>query len=137
RALEAFELAGSRILADSRRSELAKREDAGEAAKERLQELGRVQQRLNDMSAGLAEERRKLSAVAPSRDGDHATVAIDLALPGLLREMDDSKRTSLLVSGNDQRTLDAALRLPPTLTGISQTFYNRMERAAVERKHPW
>jgi hypothetical protein len=136
RALEGFDLKASNILADARRSELAKREDVAEAAKERLAELGQVQQRLNEHAAALAVERAKLTAITPYRDGDHATVAIDLALAEQLRNMDDSKRNVLLMSGNDQRLLDAALRLPIVLTGISPAFYSRMERAAIERKHP-
>lgn len=64
-AVEGFHLGAAAIVADARRSALAKEQDRNENGVEWLRTLGRVQRRLNTTADEMAQQRRKLSEVAP------------------------------------------------------------------------
>lgn len=135
-AAEGYSLQQQRIRADTMRSDLAKSQDTKEQALDRLRDLGKAQKQLNEARKGIQEEAAALMRVAPYRDGDHATVAIDLALAAHMRTMPAGKLSIALSTGSDPRLVEAATRLPLALTGLSPAMYATMTRAAVERDHP-
>jgi hypothetical protein len=74
--------------------------------------------------------------VQPYRDNDPITVQIDIALAAQLREMDYAKRNALLTVGTEKAYVDAALRLPRELTGLSEETYRRVTKEALVRANP-
>ncbi|TLP74745.1 hypothetical protein FEA48_11055 [Pseudomonas nitroreducens] len=131
-----LQIAYQNIHGDIRRSEVAKREDGQKSAKERLYFLGQLQRKLDGARAAIQERASLMSAVQPYRDGDFTTVQIDLALASQLREMPPERRTSILFLGTDKRYVDAALRLPRELTGVSAEWYAKVQREAMVRANP-
>ncbi|WP_371231487.1 hypothetical protein ACAW63_02640 [Pseudomonas sp. QE6] len=131
-----LQIAYQNIQSDPRRSDLAKLEDGQKSAKERLSFLGQLQRKLDGARTAIQERASKLSAVQPYRDGDFTTVQIDLALATQLREMPPERRTSILFMGTDKRYVDAALRLPRELTGVSADWYAKVQREALIRANP-
>ncbi|HEY0877936.1 MAG TPA: hypothetical protein VGE10_05740, partial [Zeimonas sp.] len=130
-AIEGFELGREQIASDPRRSAHAVAEDTKAVARERLRELGRAQEHLSQEARKLADERAQLAAVpgyAGSPDGA-AMAVVDVAIAARLRELDAAERSALLLSGENPRAVEVALRLPAMLTGISEPMRRSVERA--------
>lgn len=127
RILEDFGRVAERIRGDERLSATAQVEDQRAAATERLKQMATQQKALNEAAQKLSDRRNALLAVEPYRDGDHAAVAIDLALAEQLRGADAAYLSSVLVLGTNPRLLQAIVRLPAELTGLSEDI----KRAAI------
>lgn len=117
--VEGLQIAAMNILGDSRRSKLAMDEDIRSAAKERLQLLGQLQRDFEIYKGKVKDRADRLTAVKPYRDNDPIAVQIDLALAAQLRAMEPSQRNAILLAGTDRAYMDAVLRLPRELSGVS------------------
>ncbi|CAM4164011.1 hypothetical protein [Kerstersia similis] len=124
------------IEADERRSALAKREDKTAVSREALPTLANLRQKLANEQKKLDARAGKLSPVEQYREGDHATVQIDLEMARLLRGMPPSERSAALSQAGDLRLRDAVLRLPGQLTGISVEKRAQLEQQAIEQRYP-
>ena len=133
-AIDGLEMASQTIKADARRS--AKKDDIREAARFRLKQIAQAQHELNKRKAQAKEEMMQFLSVPAYRDGDASTVQIDLALAQLVRSMSISERTALALSGNDDRLIEACLRLPTALTGLTENLKQKMIAEAGQRKDP-
>lgn len=135
-AVDGLAMASQTIQADARRSELAKKDDIKEAARFRLKQIAQAQHELNKRKAQAKEEMMQFLSVPAYRDGDASTVQIDLALAQLVRNMNPSEKTALALSGRDDRMVEACLRLPAALTGLSESLKQKMQTEAGKRKDP-
>jgi hypothetical protein len=131
-----LQIAASNFNSDTRLSAQAKKDDIKNSAKDRLYFLGQLQRKLDDVRAIHNAQAARLSAVKPHRDGDAAAVQIDLALAGMLRAMDPAERNSQLLTGTNKAYVDAVLRLPRELSGISADWYARVQKEAMVRASP-
>jgi hypothetical protein len=131
-----LQLAESGIRSDKRLSEAAKKEDILTSAKERLYLLGQLQRDFEKYKEKVKERADKVTAVKPYRDNDPIAVQIDLALAAQLRAMDPAQRNATLLAGTDKAYVDAALRLPRELSGISPEWYARITKEALVRVNP-
>lgn len=136
RVVEGHFQAAQIIRGDVRRSALAQADDMRQDAAGRLKEVGALQVALARERAALDARAAALSAVAPYRDGDFATVQIDLALASHIAAMEPANRTASLLMGSDQRLVDAVLRLPSHLSRISAELHSKIEAEAIARQHP-
>lgn len=134
--VEGLQIASMNIGSDKRLSEQAKKEDRQKAAKERLGFLGQLQRRLDAVRDAHQERASRMSAVQPYRDGDSASVQIDLALAAQLRAMEPAARNATLLAGTDKAYIQAALRLPRELSGVSSDWYARIQKEAIVRANP-
>lgn len=134
--VEGLQIAAMNILGDNRRSETAKKEDIHASAKDRLYFLGQLQRDFEVYKSKVKDRADKLSAVKPYRDNDPIAVQIDLALAAQLRGMEPALRNATLLAGTDKAYVDAALRLPRELTGISSEWYARITKEALVRANP-
>lgn len=134
--VEGLQIASMNINSDKRLSEDAKREDRKGAAKGRLQFLGQLQRRLDEVRLAHNKRAAEMSAVTPYRDGDFSAVQIDLALATQLRAMTPAERNAELLIGTNKAYVEASLRLPRELTGISADWYARVQKEAIARAHP-
>ncbi|HHY49656.1 MAG TPA: hypothetical protein GYA10_07910 [Alphaproteobacteria bacterium] len=124
------------ILADERRSDRAKQDDTRAAALEALRELGDAQRRLNTSAEETRADRLKLAGVAPASPAD-AIADLDIARHfRSLGERDRQVFLQALVSGQEPRAVDAVLRLPGFLFGLTPEMVAIIRVAAVEREHP-
>jgi hypothetical protein len=124
------------IRANDRLSDRARADDEKAAAREALAELGTQQRMLNGQAERIGAERRKL-AVVPQADAAQAVV--DVALAAHFRSLSAAEREQMnaaLVSGAEPRMVDAVLRLPATLFGLSQELRAVVESNAVARAKP-
>lgn len=127
------------ILANARLSAAAQQDDIREAALVALRELGGYQRRLNDAVERIDARRLKLADVAPA---DAATTVLDVAIGDYLRSLQgvqgDARERFLagLVSGAEPRAVEAVLRLPTFLTGLSPELLAVVHKAAIERAEP-
>lgn len=124
------------IASNPRLSDLAKKEDSAKTSAQALPKLAGMRRQLQIESDKLNARAASLKAVTPYRDGDHSTVAIDLALAQQLQSMKPSQRASALSQVGDLRLRDAVLRLPAALTGVPVEKYAELERQAIEQNHP-
>lgn len=137
RELENTALRINRIVNDDRRSEIAKRDDRKEAGLDSLNALSKMIGQLQVAQNKHLARANNLSAVASYRDGDTSTVAIDLEIGRRLSQMpNEQQRMIMLVSGENPRIVDAVLRLPAFLSGLSDAEYRRVYTAAINRKNP-
>jgi len=134
--VEGLQIAAMNILGDNRRSDLAKQEDIRASAKDRLYFLGQLQRDFEIYKSKVKDRADKLSAVKPYRDNDPIAVQIDLALAAQLRGMEPALRNATLLAGTDKAYVDAALRLPRELSGISPEWYARITKEALVRANP-
>ncbi|MDB5984761.1 MAG: hypothetical protein JWQ69_5776 [Pseudomonas sp.] len=131
-----LQIAAMNFNSDARLSDQAKKADIKGAAKDRLYFLGQLQRKLDEMRAIHNAQAARLSAVKPYRDGDAAAVQIDLALAGMLRAMNPAERNAQLLAGTNKAYVDAVLRLPRELSGISTDWYARVQKEALVRASP-
>lgn len=134
--VEGLQIASMNIGSDKRLSEAAKKEDRQKAAKERLSFLGQLQRKLDVARDAHQERASKVSAFQPYRDGDSISVQIDLALAAQLRAMDPAARNAMLLFGTEKSYIQAALRLPRELSGVSSDWYARIQKEAIVRANP-
>jgi hypothetical protein len=134
--VEGLQIAHMNINSDDRLSDSAKAGDRYKAAKERLHFIGQLQRGLDTLRSQHLERASRLTAVPPYRDSDAVAVQIDLALAAQLREMEPAARNAALLAGTHQVFVNAALRLPRELTGISADWHARVLKEAITRAHP-
>lgn len=126
------------IKGDQRLSDSAKREDSKAKTLEALRDLGDRQRGLNSKLAALHDERSKLAAV-PGYNGDAALATVDIAIASHLRSLTGTERERAiadLAPGGDQRMVEAVLRLPRALTGLSPETHAVVTSRAIERANP-
>lgn len=134
--VEGLQIAAMGIISDDRRSDSAKQEDIRATAKDRLYFLGQLQRDFEKYKEKVKERADKLTAVKPYRDNDPIAVQIDLALAAQLRAMPPAERNATLLAGTDKAYIDAALRLPRELSGVSSEWYARITKEALVRANP-
>lgn len=134
--VEGLQIAAMGIINDARRSDSAKQEDIRAAAKDRLYLLGQLQRDFEKYKEKVKERADKVTAVKPYRDNDPIAVQIDLALAAQLRAMSPPERNATLLAGTDKAYVDAALRLPRELSGVSSEWYARITKEALVRANP-
>lgn len=134
--VEGLQIAAMGIINDDRRSDSAKQEDIRATAKDRLYFLGQLQRDFQKYKEKVKERADKLTAVMPYRDNDPIAVQIDLALAAQLRAMSPAERNATLLAGTDKAYVDAALRLPRELSGVSSEWYARITKEALVRANP-
>jgi hypothetical protein len=134
--VEGLTIASENIRNDKRLSDEAKKQDIAATAKDRLYFLGQLQRNFETFKSHVDERAAKLTAVKPYRDIDPAAVHIDIALAAQLRAMTPSERNSRVLMGTDKAYVDATLRLPRELTGISAEWYARVVKEAAVRANP-
>ncbi|MGY3038531.1 hypothetical protein ACVWWQ_000118 [Rhodanobacter sp. TND4EL1] len=134
RLVESYGQALERIENDPRLSNEAKHEDRQKLATQQLGALDVAGTILNGLKDDAQERRQTLSAVAPYPAGDYSTVAIDLALAAHLRSMSDEARGRAVAS--DPRAIDAIVRLPASLTGLTDQQKSRISTQAIVSKNP-
>lgn len=134
--VEGLSIATQNIRNDARLSEQAKKQDTYATAKDRLYFLGQLQRNFEVFKGHVDERASKMTAVKSYRDSDPAAVHIDIALAAQLRAMGPAERNATLLMGTEKAFVDAALRLPRELTGISGEWYARIVKEAVARANP-
>jgi len=134
--VEGLQIAAMGITNDDRRSDSAKQEDIRATAKDRLYFLGQLQRDFEKYKEKVKERADKVTAVKPYRDNDPIAVQIDLALAAQLRAMEPAERNATLLAGTDKAYVDAALRLPRELSGVSSEWYARITKEALVRANP-
>ncbi|WP_060546637.1 hypothetical protein [Pseudomonas sp. NBRC 111136] len=134
--VEGLQIAHMNINGNDRLSTTAKAEDRYKASKERLQFIGQLQRGIDTLRSQNLERASRLAAVPPYRDSDAVSVQIDLALAAQLRAMEPAARNAALIAGTHQVFVNAALRLPRELTGISADWHARILKEAIARAHP-
>ena len=125
------------VLADQRLSDSAKREDEKKIALDILHSLGQLQRNLNDAIAGHDAERQHLAQVQPSKDP--AQMLLDIELARSFRDLSPGDRKAMmgmLVDGREPRMVDAIMRLPALLFGISPEALDVIRSNAIARSHP-
>lgn len=98
-----------------------------------------MQVKLTAAIEAVGVERAKLAAVKPYAPDDAVTVQIDLALAAHLRSLAGQERekfTASLMDGSNPSAVNAVLRLPPVLTGLSNELLALVETRAIERANP-
>lgn len=137
RTVEHTGLVINRIVNDKRLSPEAKREDRKGAGLDSLKNLAKFAARIEMLRKQGAVRANALAAVAQYRDGDAATPLIDMEIARKLGQMTDgSARVVMLMTGEQPRLTEAALRLPAFLSGLSDAEYQRISASAIERANP-
>jgi hypothetical protein len=124
------------VLADSRLSDTAKKDDEKQLAIETLRALGSEQRDLNQAIASHDTERRRLAQVPAA---DSAQMLLDIELARYFRSLTEPEREALvgaLVSGRESRFVDAVMRLPTRLFGLTEEMAGIIRAHAIERKAP-
>lgn len=128
------------IQEDPRLSEVAQKEDSKARALEALKDLGQRQRGLNSNIEANRAEFLKLSAIAPySGQTAAADAVVDCEIAALFRSLSGDARADFLkrmLSGEYHRELDAALRLPPSLMGLTPEARSALESSALQRREP-
>ncbi len=132
--VDAYDRARAFVASDERLSDSAKRDDTKKAALTHLATLANVQANLRGQQNALENRRRALLEVAPYAPNDYASVAIDIALAGRLSAMTEVER--LRAASSDPRVADVVMRLPSTLTGISEGTKGRLVADAAVQRNP-
>ena len=124
------------IANNARLSDPAKAEDTKAAARRALTDLGDSQRDLNELTAKLNETRLKLAEI-PSA-GPEQTL-IDLELARYFRAAPEAERSNLLTAmteGSAPQLIDALLRLPGVLFGVTEELRTVIEQNAIARRSP-
>lgn len=125
------------IEADDRRSDSAKADDIRAQRLQRASEIGKLQQQLIGLRASHEAAKKKLSAVAEyDAEAGAAMAIIDLEIAKHIATMEPSKRAALVQFGHDQRTVDALLRVPTIISGLTPEQVSSLTEIAVARRHP-
>jgi hypothetical protein len=135
RALGAFDRAQEGIGKDARLSETAKASDRREAAKQSLGTITHLQKLLKAEQEELGERQIALLSVPAYQNGDYATVAIDLELAKKIRELGPAAAAQIATTGSD-RMVQALMRLPSELTGVSASDKQMVVHLAAKRTNP-
>ena len=61
---------------------------------------------------------------------------LDVEIARQVTAMEPSKRAALVQFGHDQRTVDALLRVPPIISGLTPEQVSSLTEIAVARRHP-
>lgn len=135
--LNNFERKRQQIRSDQRLSAKAKLEDERAAAKEAADQLRTSRSLLRSIAERLADEQRSVVAVEPYKPNDVATVLIDLALGEHIKGMDQAKLVrSYRLGDGDPRLLEAMVRLPTALTGLTPEQHQACVTQAIYQKDP-
>lgn len=134
--VEGLSIATDNIRSDTRLSDQAKKQDAAATAKDRLYFLGQLQKNFEVFKSHVDERAAKLTAVKPYRECDPSTVHIDIALAAQFRAMKSSEQNATVLMGTQKAYVDAVLRLPRELTGVSGDWYARVVKEAAARANP-
>lgn len=124
------------VLADSRLSDAAKRDDEKQIAIDTLRGLGIEQRDLNQAIAAHDNERQRLAQV---QDTDSLQMQLDIEIARYFRALPPSERDALiatLVAGREPRMVDAVIRLPTRLFGVTEEMAGIIRANAIERKAP-
>lgn len=121
---------------DARLSAQAQRDDQRAAAVEAAAALQTSERLLDDIEQGLADDSDTASPIEGYKPNDFATVAIDLALAGVLQKMPVSELVSLAQNGRDPDLLAAMVRLPAALTGVAPELKQKAVAQAIYRADP-
>lgn len=137
----AFFMSRETINGDPELSDNGKKSRLENLAKERIGQIGKMQKRLNQAAEDIAAAGRNLAAVKPYGNGPEGatTAVLDAEIARALRELPTDERDKIakgLMSGQDQRVIDAVLRLPGFVTGVSENMRGLIEAAAIRREHP-
>lgn len=137
----AYFLTRESVNADADLSDAGKRSRLEAAATLHLAEIGRLQKSLSEAGETIAAQGRELAAVKPYGAGSEAaaTAIVDAEIARTLRELPESQREKIarsLLSGEHQRVVDAVLRLPPLVSGLSENVTGMIRAAAIRREHP-
>lgn len=137
----AFFLARETVINDADLSESGKRTRLENLAKGCLAAIGALQKSLNQSGETIAAQGRELAAVKPYGAGSEAaaTAIVDAEIARALRELPENEREKIargLLSGEQQRVVDAVLRLPPLVSGLSENVAGMIRAAAIRREHP-
>ncbi len=65
-----------------------------------------------------------------------AMAILDVEIAKHVAAMEPSKRAAMLQFGSDQRTVDALLRVPPIISGMTPEQVSALTEIAVARRHP-
>lgn len=135
--LESYWAVEQTTMANDRLSTSAKRDDTRAQALQRASQLGELQRQLHALKQKHETDRVQLSAVAPYNAENGAAMAIlDIEIAKQVAAMEPAKRAALLVLGGDQRTVDALLRVPSIISGLSGEQLSSLTEIAVARRHP-
>lgn len=121
---------------NDRLSDRAKQEDEREIARRTLADLGEQQRRLNKATDDLNAKRMRLAEVPPA---DAAQATVDVAIASFFRELTGDARSALLaemVAGSQPRIVEALLRLPTVMFGITEKLAATIEGNAIVRRAP-
>lgn len=126
---------------DEHLSVFGKAEKVRESAKSALRDFGAAQKRLTSALAKIAATRQQLAAVRPIPAGVEGVAErlLDIELARALREMPANDRQDVarrLLSGEEQRVIEAVLRVPAIVSGLSENMRGLIEHAAIQREHP-
>ncbi|WP_457788330.1 hypothetical protein [Pseudomonas sp. PL-6] len=128
------------IKADARLSEVAQSEDSKAAAVAALEDLGQSQRALLSAVNRFNAEFMKLASVTPYGGATAAADAvIDCEIARHFRTLtgdDRGKFISRMISGEYEREIDAALRLPASLFGLNEETRIAVGNSALQRKNP-
>ncbi|MDQ8051064.1 hypothetical protein [Luteibacter sp.] len=134
--LTAYDAKVTKIRGDARLSPKAQLDDQKAAAEEAVKAIGVSQKLLYDIAESEAEDQQDEAAVDPYKPSDAVTVAIDLALAEQLRGPYADKVTSMIRLGTHPRMLEALIRLPVELTGVTEDQRQIAITQAIYRKDP-
>lgn len=134
--LTAYDAKVAKIRGDARLSPKAQLDDQKAAAEEAVKALAVSQKLVNNIVESEAEEQQGQAAVEPYKPTDAVTVAIDLALAEQIRGPYASKVTAMINLGAHPRLLEALIRLPVELTGVTEDQRQRAITQAIYRKDP-
>lgn len=128
------------IKEDPRLSEVAQKEDAKAAALEAMEDVGQRQRALNT-AISKSEAEFMVVAAIPQYGGATAAAdaVIDCEIARHFRTLTGDDRSEFIkrmLSGEYEREIDAALRLPDSLFGLTQEAKLAVGNSALQRKNP-
>lgn len=137
RAIENTGLLVGRIINDQRLNAETKQSDRKTCGLDALKGLAKAAARLDVLRNDQVVRANTLAAVGQYENGDAATPLVDLEICRKLSTLDDeSARVILLITGEQPRLTQAAIRLPAFLSGLSDAEHRRITAAAIERANP-
>ncbi len=134
--LRGFVTKRGNISTDTRLSDVAKQDDVRKAAVNALTELGGRQRAL---STAIEATNSRRMALAKVKDPTPADAVYDVEVGRYLRSLQGDARQAFvrdLMTGAEPRAVEAVLRQPAFLTGLTPQMLGIIRSAAVERAHP-
>lgn len=135
-AVEGYWSMSSTIESNERLNDAAKRDDKRAQAIMRASQIGEAKRQLNGLQRSFEQKKAQLLPVQKYDPADAATVAIDMEIARRFAQLEPTKQTAFLAFGEDQRVVDALLRLPTFVTGLSGEQYSKLVELSVARKYP-